>query len=141
MNSRPAAPNAEILKQVQIAFSEHLREGGGKRRHWPLRLRRLAASAVDYGHGPSAVGKSVGVSGSAVVNWSRKEGVWPRKSHPLVTPPVELKVVKCRKPVEIPVPAATPATVRILFRGGAILECEVALLTSELVAALNGGAQ
>jgi hypothetical protein len=140
MHPSPAAPNAEILKQVQIAFSDYLREGGGKRRHWPLRLRRLAASAVDYGHRPAVVGRAVGASGSSVVKWCRVEGLWPKKPRPLATPPVELKVIKCREPATVP--AQAPSTiVRILFRGGATLEIPVSFVTSELVAALNGGAR
>jgi hypothetical protein len=88
------------------------------------------------------VGKVLGVSGKSVANWSRKEGVWPiklKKQTP--PPPVELKVVKHREAAEAPGRVATPATVRILFRGGATLECEVAFVTAQLVAALNGGAQ
>lgn len=135
-----STPNTEILKQVRIAFSEHQRESGGKRRHYPLRLRRLASSAVDYGHKPKAVAKAVGVSGQSVINWCRMERILPQKPNPVVAPtPVELKVIQFRERAEAVPLVSPPAIVRILFRGGACMECPVSLVSPELVAALHGG--
>lgn len=133
-------PSAETLKQAQLAFSEHLRERGGKRSHWPRRLQQMAVSAVTSGHGAAAVGRALGVSGKSVGNWCRRSRA-PSAPKSVSKPPTELKIIQRREPPpSVPGTAAVPAVmVRVLFRGGACLECPVSALSVELVAALNGG--
>jgi hypothetical protein len=135
---KPAtAPRSELLKQAQHAFSEHLR-GRGKRSPWPKRLQQMAVSAVASGHRAAVVGRALGVSGKSVGNWCRQARADSKPFRSLSSPaPTELKVVAQRQAV--PVMTAPVPLVRILFRGGACLECPVSALSAELVAALNGG--
>ena len=131
-------PRAEPLKQAQHAFSEHLRERGGRRSHWPKRLQKMAVSAVNSGHGAAAVGRALGVSRKSVGNWCRRSRA-ASAPKPVIKPPTELKVIKRRVLAAAGTAAVPTVMVRILFRGGACLECPVSALSAELVAALNGG--
>ena len=133
-----AIPNPEVLKQVQEAFTEYLRERGGKRRHWPERLRRLAARAVDEGCSPGAVARAVGVSRGSIVNWRATVEGGAREIAPVSMPSaVELRVVQSRN-AGAPPSDARVMSARILFLSGAILECPVSAVNAEMIAALNG---
>lgn len=138
MKSSPV-PNSEILKQVQEAFGEYLREGDGKRRHWPLRLQRLASSAViNDGHKPGAVAKAAGVSRGSILNWCKNKKSGTQELQPTSPSAVELKVVKSRSQVEV-ASEVQHAIARILFRSGAMMECPMSAVNADLVSALNGG--
>ena len=129
----------DILRQVRRAFSQRRRDGHG---FYTESLRQMAAFAVSRGHTPGAVAEAAGVSRQSILNWYRKKGAVFRKAKPhsvrrtTSLSPVELKIVKSRTPVT-PGTEGQP-TVRILFRGGACMECPVSAVSAELVAALNG---
>ena len=130
--------DSQLLKQVEEAFSKHLSENGGQRRHWSEALQRLAAQAVDAGHTPGAVAKAAGVYRGSVVNWCKNERSRDQNLNEPAPTPVELKVVESRdREKSEKVNESNPAVARILFLSGAILECPVSALTAEILSKLN----
>jgi hypothetical protein len=136
-----------ILRQIRRGFFKYRRDHLGKSHIHSDHLRQLVSAALSQGHSSVVVGKAAGLSSNTILNWrAQASAADVRKSAPrkavrrkTVSVPVELTVVKSRRIVPPPMEAA-PATslIRIILRGGAVMECPGNALTPELVAALQG---
>ncbi len=137
-----------VLRQIRRGFFKYRRDHAGKTHIHSDHLRQLVSAALNQGHSSAAVGEAAGLSSNTILNWRREASAGSRRKAPprkavrrkAVPLPVELTVVNDRGDVPPPIEAA-PATslIRIIFRGGAVMECAATALTAELVAALHGG--
>jgi len=123
---------SEIVKKFQS-----IRDTKKGQPRYTAEARMLALSAIDQGHSISEIAIAAAVTCKSIRNWQKNVGN--------VSPPINLKLVKSKKNIEV-TPEQLPRKnavekimiARVHFRSGAVLEIEVEALTPSLIAALNG---
>lgn len=137
----PNPSHPELLAEIQREFSECRGKSESRPQPYPLKLRRLAARAVDQGISPAAVARAAGVSRGTVVHW--------RTVPQYAVSRVQKRPIELRLRDDERLPQSGPlcvsgfdpqavAVARIRFRSGVSLELPVSALSAQMLAWLQG---